>query len=641
MTIGNLTDKFRVYPNIDSHHKDKDATYVNVRVVARKNRNKTIDIPLYFEDGVRVKVKAKSFERGKVKKGYYTDLETRLINDRILSIWQQIKDYLNTTGDKISKATIENHVYGESFIKQFKQTRLKSLVVTETKRKVSDAFIQLRKSYPKRIEVEIHSYIDSDGFERDERKEVVVDPLDFNAVDFPKNFPTELYNELAKEYKGSDNSFFKNSFVQMKAALLLYSNEVSETIKISTEALQQFKETKSTKKINPINYTVTIGSDRKNVNNKSELIDIQRQIDITKMATEDVYKKGLFKRDNLLHVFGSIYYDTLENKQNERIVIRLFDYVSNTHASTNVKEYDEAWIKDFMSWINEKGYSNQSAKMFDPLKFNPQMFIDKERERYNGAGLKKQLVSLRIVGRHLEKKGLLPFVDYDKIKIGEWRKVEEGTRNTHNLLIDEFDKLFKLQFDSSKLKQYKKVFDTLRGSGIIKGTYSPDISIKNLEKYRDVFCLQTMIGGLRGLDEYNTVELIEFDAKGQVFRLRQEKVNKTLLNPHNTYTSEILRRNNNGLPKANDYEVMNGYLKLISHIAGLNREVEKGITIKDNISQYWARKTFGNILFTEGVSEDQIALFTGHETRKSELAKSYLDLQNVQLKRKIYQSIKF
>jgi hypothetical protein len=565
-----------------------------------------------------------------------------LINDRVLSVWQQIKNYLNTTADKVSKTTIENHVYGESFIKQFKQTRLKSLMVTETKRKVSDAFIQLRKSYPKRIEVEIHSYIDADGFERDERKEVVIDPLDFNAIDFPKHFPQELYNELAKGYKGSDNSFFKNSFVQMKAAMLFYSNEVTDTLRISPEAIKEFKNNNKTNKVNPIDYTVTIDNNKQTIGNKSDLIAFQKQIDLSRMNTEDVYKKGLFKKDNLLQVFGSVYYDTLENKQNERIIIRLFDYVTNTGAPVNVKDYNESWIRDFMSWINENGYSNQSAKMFDPLKYNPQMFINKDREKYNGAGLKKQLVSLRIVGRHLEKKGLLPFVDYDKIKIGEWRKVAEGTRNTHYLLTDEFDKLFKMKFDSSKLKQYKKIFDTLKANGtIISAVKNPELSIKNLETYRDVFCLQTMIGGLRGLDEYNTVELIDFDSNGKVFRLHQEKVNKTLLNPLNKYTTELLKRNKNKLPEATDYELMNAYLKVIANIAGLNREVEKGMTIKDNISQYWARKSFGNILFTLGKSEDQIALFTGHETRKSELGRSYLDLQNVPLKRSIYQSINF
>ena len=75
MTLSNLTEYFRIFPLIDSHQKQKLEAYFNIRVVSRANKNNIKDIPVYFDTGVRVKVKPKSFELGKVKKGYYTDSE--------------------------------------------------------------------------------------------------------------------------------------------------------------------------------------------------------------------------------------------------------------------------------------------------------------------------------------------------------------------------------------------------------------------------------------------------------------------------------------------------------------------------------------------------------------------------------------
>src|SRR5688572_4922761 len=122
MNINNLTAHHRVYPSIDSHHKNKKETYINIRVVARKNRNKTVDIGVYQSNGVRLKVKYESFVDGRVKNGYYDHNETIQINDRIYTIWQKVKQCLQDNPE-ITKQVIEDIVYGSHFLSTHKKAR--------------------------------------------------------------------------------------------------------------------------------------------------------------------------------------------------------------------------------------------------------------------------------------------------------------------------------------------------------------------------------------------------------------------------------------------------------------------------------------------------------------------------------------
>jgi hypothetical protein len=82
MTISNLTKKHRVYPTLD--YNGKSETYLNMRVVDRQNSNKTIEVPVFKPNGVRVKVISKCLSDGKIMKGFYDDAETSQLNDLLL-----------------------------------------------------------------------------------------------------------------------------------------------------------------------------------------------------------------------------------------------------------------------------------------------------------------------------------------------------------------------------------------------------------------------------------------------------------------------------------------------------------------------------------------------------------------------------
>ncbi|HTF20413.1 MAG TPA: hypothetical protein VK658_20215, partial [Chryseolinea sp.] len=638
MNVNNLTDHHRVYPSVDSHHQEKQDTYVNIRAVARKNRNKTIDIGVYHSNGVRMKVKHASFSEGRVRNGYYTPEETSTINDRIYEIWKKVKEYLHQNPNA-TKQIIEDVTYGGHFLSTHKKARTKELhLPIYNALKPSAYFSELRRKYPKRKETVITSVINEEGFEEDHYDEVVIDPLSLDSPDFPNNFPKDLKKHLIKKYDLKEsNDFFTNQRIKLICSSLFFENQtLKEIVKIEPELLEQFKKQERVRSVTPYSYNITINGKKEQGGHKDKLIALKQAVDFTNTDTETIYSTQAFDKNNLLHIFGSVYFDTLRNQQNERVIIRLFDYVANSNVSTHVSHYNQQWATNFIHWINKHGYIDISAKQFDPLKYNKEIFIGKERQQYRSAGVKKQLVSMKVVGKHLQDKGLLPPVNYDAIKINLFREsVEEGTRNTHYLLLSEFDDLFNYEFKSAKLKQYVSLFDELRSQEVLKGTFANDVSLSTLKLYRDIFCFQIMIGGLRGLPEFQTIELIDYDKTGKVFRFFQEKTQKSketkrhVLNPTNRYTEILLKRYGNKLPSAKSAEVLNGYLKVIAHSIGLHREVEKGMSVANTISQYWARKTFGNILFSEGISEDQIALFTGHETRKSELGKSYLDLQNV------------
>lgn len=652
MITSNLTEHFRVIPIIDSHHKDKKTSYVNIRVTSRTDRNKTYDIPVYFENGIRMKVIPASFKEGRVSKGYYDESEMLFINDRIFNVWSKVKLFLQNKSS-IFKEDVEVYVYGRAFLQQHKKARTKQVSVVQIQKVPSQYFVELRKQYPKRIEAKIISTINEDGFEVDTREEIIVDPLSLDDPEFPKNFPKELYQQLKKEFlngrkEDSVKPWLIDQYIKFYCQTAFFTIKGKENVVIQPTVLTDFEKTfkrkfdaDSPKPQVKINNVIVDKGDVQNV------LALKQNFELNNHPTERIFEQKKFDKNNLLHVFGSVYFDTLKNQQNERVIIRIFDYVINTNASINTKNFTVKWATDFISWINEHGYIDLSAKMFDPLKFDKHIFLNKDRKPYRAAGVKKQLVSFKVVGKHLASKGLLPRIDWDEIKINQFREsVEEGVRNTHHLLLPEFETMFNYQFKESKLKEYRSLFDQLKKQGIIKGTFVNDISIENLKMYRDIFAFQIMIGGLRGIPEYESVELIDYDKEGKVFRFMQDKVQKGkenkkhILNPLNKYTEELLKRHKT-LPRAKSAEVLNGYLKVIAYTIGLTREVEKGVSICNNISQYWARKSFGNILFSEGLSEDQIALFTGHETRKSELGKSYLDLQNVKLKRKILKSVSF
>lgn len=380
----------------------------------------------------------------------------------------------------------------------------------------------------------------------------------------------------------------------------------------------------------------------------SKQVSYNRQLEnerIKKLPSKKRYELGEFNNEDIFQVYGSLYFDKdLKNRDNLSVVLRLFDYKENSNVKSKINLFDLAWCKDFFNWLNETGYYNLSSKGFDPLVYNPDIFRQsKPRIKYDSASIQKAISRFKVVTNQLMKKELLPNFNLDELTVLDYREqVDEAPRKKHYINKSEFDKWFSFKFDKKKEKEYQQLLPQLRKSEIIKGKIENDISIKTLTEYRDAFSLMIMIGGLRGVDEYNTIELIDYDDNGQAIKFFQNKTGLIITNPVNKFSKLIIEKYNGKLPKIKNGETLNAYLKVIGHIIGLNRNFENGELVNNIISGYWARKSFGNILFNLGVIQEHIILFTGHESKiKTVLAKSYLDFESIELKRKILKDINF
>lgn len=665
MTISNLTAKHRVYPSLD--YNGKPETYLNIRIVERQNRNKTVDIPIYKANGTRVKVLVKSFEDGRIKKGYYPDNETLELNNLIESLHRKIKDYCDKNPDAVSRGVIQEKIYGTEFIQLHKQKRKKEIFLTVDKPVFTELYYHYRKLYPKRREIVYNSSIDSEGFEIETEHETIIDPLDLNATDFPSRFPKELYEKLKNEYladkKNNTNQFFIDSYVKFKASLLFTKgNTITDIVKIEPETIakykEQFKETITHDINNKIAYKTTIkdhyGQIVKEVlkeSQKEKLIAFNKQETIKKLTPAQIFEKGLYDKNNIFHLFASVkYLHKLKSERNERVIIRLYDYLLHAKPQTDIKYYNREWIISFLRYVNDNGYANINMSLFNPFTSTKTIFKGKKRQRHTNASLNNTIISFKQVAKHLTKLNLLPAnIDYSLITLADIREgaiIEAGKKSNNRLLLSEYEKIQNLKLNKAAINDYIAILDQLHSQGKLKAnkTYKK-LNVSDIERYREVFCFSVWLGGLRGIAEYNSVQLKDYDNE-QIFRIYQNKVQKNretkkyIDNPHNRYTKLLLKRNGGVIPKIEEKEnkKYNAVLKLIGHLAKLEREFDEGKTVKDEISMYWQRKTFVNILTTKRVRDQDIMLFTGH-AGKDQMQRSYKDYQNIELKRDVLKEV--
>jgi len=181
------------------------------------------------------------------------------------------------------------------------------------------------------------------------------------------------------------------------------------------------------------------------------------------------------------------------------------------------------------------------------------------------------------------------------------------------------------------------------------------MTIKDLTTARDMFILQTMFGGLRGYKEFETSKIINH-GKQYVVSFYQNKVENTVINPLNAYTDGILTKYKFNLPvltkesKSVDLkeQFYRSLLRTIAHILKFDREVlidkkkNQFEQIQNLFGPYFARKTFGQIMFDEyGLREQEIALFTGHvDGSETELGVSYINKHGIETKNKFFKKIK-
>lgn len=372
--------------------------------------------------------------------------------------------------------------------------------------------------------------------------------------------------------------------------------------------------------------------------------DEARKSKINKLSPEIRYKRNLYNVEDIFELFGSIYYDDKIPNTYDKIVIRMFEYLHYQKPPRHTQTFNQKWIENFLKFLWQEGYSKVSTRNFDPLNFNPDIFLNKTREKYNSDNLYKLFEIIKTLTRRFVKKGLLTPIEFSNIQLSEIcgkHQDKKGKRKNQNLIISEFNQLFQYQFDKKKTKEYNEFFQKYYDKS------TQQITIDDLATARDMFCLQVMAGGLRGYRELQTVKFLKDDDS---LTFHMDKVNFTLINPLNEYTRKIAERTDYQLPRLNFTNSENtlehiyrALLKTIAEIIPFNRSITvKGhlIKIKEKFNPFFARKTFVQLMYDEfNFTIENISSFTGHVienlTSKSTLVNNYLDTQSPVKKREL------
>lgn len=647
----NKTEQFRILPYLDSHHKHKKETYAFIRVVNRNDRNKTTDIPIYLPDGIRLKVKYQAFEAGKILDGYYSEQETITINDRIEEIYIAVKKYVSKN-PLFTRVLVEEAVYGKDFLDSHKKSRKREIHIGKYEREYSDFYKEQRKKFPKRKERITYSSVDDEGFEQKEIKEVVIDPLDIHADNFPENFPKELYKELANEYKvlfgktQKDKSLL-DRFVKFHASLLFYGeSKTIDVVKVDHSILKEYeKEYGLTWHFDVDNETTFLSSEtEKKILTFKEAKDLEKLAEkIKELSPLERYQNGHYNKENIFEVVGQILFLNKSkhkpySKNWKMGVMKLFDYRSRVKPLENVKDLSVEWIDEFISYIKEHGYSKAHPKHFNPFDYDPEVFAKSETGLYNDLSLQKLIKNVKEVFRHLISENRLPVINIDKIKYEDYNltNVKQDTEEHFYLTKPELDKLF--HFNSFK--------DVLANKRLI---YSKEM----LAKARDLFILQFWFGGLRPREELlldDGITILDDGYGGKkVHYFISKDSNTTNENPICTYSALILEKYNYDFESIKiDYT---NYSKILKEIGKqvFNRKIIKYVqfngklekqetNVNKEFTSYFARRTFEQILNFAGVNQADTAAFTGRKLNLGSI-KNYRSLTYEQ-KRGIMEKIK-
>ncbi len=167
---------------------------------------------------------------------------------------------------------------------------------------------------------------------------------------------------------------------------------------------------------------------------------------------------------------------------------------------------------------------------------------------------------------------------------------------------------------------YKKEFDWF---------YAYKFDDKLLETVRDMFVLQTWLGGLREKDFYNITKVnFHKDSHGKYkVWFEQRKTKNQVLNIFNqNYLLPLLNKYSDGFEVFPRVQVYNEMLKIAAKEAGLIRKLKfrfeyaqdevptiEWMPIYEKISNDWARNCAVSILAEAGYPDDRISKFIGHQ----------------------------
>lgn len=287
------------------------------------------------------------------------------------------------------------------------------------------------------------------------------------------------------------------------------------------------------------------------------------------------------------------------------------EYIEKTGDNCRVEDFSDAWLKRYFAYIIKNGYSLRQD--------------GKNRKSYSIPTINKYLKHLKCFGKYLFREiKVLRNEEYSRFSLKDSTKKKSLIKydadpyiNTHSLYKNEFDWFFAFKFDD-----------------------------KQLEIARDMFVIQTWLGGLRQSDLYRILpENIHKDGNGE-YRIwfNQKKTDDEVFNIVNkNYLTPIFSKYPNNLPtflKQNEYNLL---LKKAAKVAELNRTLKfrfedsnaadatiNWYPIHEKICNKWARNCVVSILAELGHTDDVIATITGH--RDMEMIKHYKQIHKPKVK---------
>jgi len=340
--------------------------------------------------------------------------------------------------------------------------------------------------------------------------------------------------------------------------------------------------------------------------------EFEEYIETTEDPKFDALKKkmGIYKKEYILDYFDDFIKEYAPDSYNSSRY-SIDAYIKETGDNCKAIDYNSDWLNRFFDHIIEKGYS------------------------FRKDGTNKQPYTITTINKY--QKHLKSFGDY---LFSEVKLIDNQDYRRLILKKKKSKKQSKIKYKSKAYINthalYKKEFDYFLG-------YKFDD--KNLELVRDMFVLQTWLGGLRKVDFYKlSTENFHKDSNGLKVWFKQQKTEDGVQNTVNQgYVLPIIDKYPNIFKLFPRVKYYNEWLKSAAEVAGLNRLLlftneyinaataeEKWIEIYKKISNSWARNCAVSILSELGYPDDRIAMFTGHTDL--EMIKHYKSVHKKEIK---------
>lgn len=302
-------DHHRIFVMVDPHLTKDGKGYVNIRVANRQNRNRTVDVAVYLPSGERFKLRP-----GQLVDEHYdngTDEQQRnFINAHLDELKNKINRY-SFNRELVTKKELENVLYGVDFLNEHKKARTKTIEIKITDTVPNDLHAFLRKDYPKKIQIQKIKTVNDEGFEVIEEKKVVLDPL--SLEDFPNNLHPELYQQVKdevlqnaspeqrKRYESKAGKWFLNQRIlfQIHLKYPLMNYPVKEVVKVSNDVIKEYERRHGKLKVSEKGF---LAPDDNRI-----LLEIREQIELKNLSTEQIYKRGLFNKNDIFQIFALTY----------------------------------------------------------------------------------------------------------------------------------------------------------------------------------------------------------------------------------------------------------------------------------------------------------------------------------------------